>query len=540
MTDFKKLDTELQKAKKEKITYSLDAPGTIDVLEADNKLVYLTDKLELVDQVKDENEVYSPPPKGSIPYLIANADKVFDYLKEFKANPQHGVKLYEELITYHKNISDLPHEVYYDLLVLWDFHTYLLDKLHFSPIIYLYAVKERGKSRTGKGCIYVSRRGVWTETVREADIIRWGNDHRAALGFDVKDAPKKFERANCDDHILARFEKGTKSSRTLWPERGAFRDTKTFNLFGPTIISTNRPVDDILESRSISIDMKLSNRIFNNPVIPEDAFDFKCKLTAFRILYYEDKLVEVDKPSTGRLGDILGSLYKIVLTYFPDKKESFFKFLKKVEARKKDDATDTLEAKIFEIVINMENQVDKGFLPVETIARKFNEGKEDRFVLPEDTIGKILRGLGFEKKRTADKRGIYYDLDLIEKLKLNYGLDVPNDTSDTDTNIPNNDSQSPKDRGVSKTASQESQESLKLNKTIDELNRDDQLTLGQAILGKGRGGEMNKRRGRFTVDDLAESGECPCDICSSQDDGDTLLDRQKLNEACTDDTEEEE
>ena len=421
----------------------------------------------MIDSVKHNDELFVPPPLNSIPYLIADAEKVLGYLEEYRENPHHALDLYEELIAYHQNISELPHEVYYDLLVLWDIHTYLIDKIHFSPILYLYAVKERGKSRTGKGLIFVSRRGVWTETVREADIIRWGNDHQAALGFDVKNAPKKFERANCDDLILARFEKGSVSSRTLWPEKGAFRDTKTFNLFGPTIIATNRPVDDILESRSISIDMKPTSRRFNNPVVSESAFDLKCKLAAFRILHYKDELMEADKPASGRLGDIVSSLHKIVLTFFPNKKESFFKFLKTVESRKKDDATDTLEAKIIEIVIAIENQVDGGFLSVETITREFNKGKEDKFALPEDTIGKILKGLGFEKKRTADKRGIYYNLELIEKLKLNYGFNVSNDTSDTETDIPSTDKAAPSvDSGIPETESHESQVSLDLGKEI--------------------------------------------------------------------------
>ena len=463
MDNFEGIDEKL-KAKKsskkqneEKIIYSLDAPETIEVLLDGNNLVYLTESLETVDRIIKDGLTYAPPPKDSIPYLIASREKVFQYLESFKANKNHAVELYDEIISYHRGISDLPHEVYYDLLVLWDFHTYLLGKLHFSPIIYLYAVKERGKSRTGKGCVYISRRGVWTETVREADIIRWGNDHKAALGFDVKDAPKKFQRANCDDLILARFEKGSSSSRTLWPDKGPFRDTKTFNLFGPTIIATNRPVDDILESRAISVDMKPTGRVFNNPVTPEAAFELKCKLAAFRILHYKDKLVETDKPSSGRLGDILSPLYKIVLTYFPDKKEQFLKLLKIVEAQKKDDATETLEAKILEVVINQEDQVDSGFLAVEVITRKFNEGKDDRFALKEDAIGKILRGLGFENKRTARKRGIYYDLDLIEKLKQNYGLNDTNDTSDTETGIPNKDSDPSEDSSIPETESHESQ-----------------------------------------------------------------------------------
>ncbi len=35
-----------------------------------------------------------------------------------------------------------------------------------------------------------------------------------------------------------------------------------------------------------------------------------------------------------------------------------------------------------------------------------------------------------------------------------------------------------------------------------------------------------------TIKDLVDLDKCPCDMCSSQDDEDAHLDRQKLDEAC--------
>lgn len=35
----------------------------------------------------------------------------------------------------------------------------------------------------------------------------------------------------------------------------------------------------------------------------------------------------------------------------------------------------------------------------------------------------------------------------------------------------------------------------------------------------------------ITVDEMAESGECPCEVCSSQDDEQSLLDRQSVEES---------
>lgn len=400
---------------------ALDLEGVVDVLDAGDRLVYLTESGEIKDKILIGDVTYTPPPKSNTPYLFPEKDRVLNLIND--TSDSSDSDLYIHLLSYHKRISDLPNELFYDLLVLWDFHTYLIDKLHFSPILYLYAVKERGKSRTGKGCLYVSRRGVFTETVREPDIIRWGNDHKAALGFDVKDFAKKIKRANCDDLLLARYERGSSSSRTLWPDKGAFRDTKTFKLFGATIVMTNRPVDDILESRTISIDMKPSSRTFNDPVLPEDALDLKARLTAFRFKHKDTMFIKLDKPLPGRLGDIVSPLQQIVHTFFPEKLDNFTKLLRLIAEKKQEEATDSFEAQVVEAVLRLEQQVFEGFLTVDLVAKTFNEGKDERFAVRNETIGRILRGLGFASRRTTGgKRGIYYDPELVKSVASQYGI----------------------------------------------------------------------------------------------------------------------
>ena len=413
--------------------YALDVEGVVDVLDAGDKLVYLTTEGEVKEKIVLNDITYSPPPKNEIPYLLPDKERVLSLINDSSdtSDTDKDIPLYTQLLNYHKEISDLPNELYYDLLVLWDFHTYLIEKIHYSPILYLYAVKERGKSRTGKGCIYVARRGIFAETVREPDLIRWGNDHRAVIGFDAKDFPKKIQRANCDDLILARFEKGATASRTLFPERGAFRDTKTFKLFGPTIVMTNRPVDDILESRTISIDMKPSIRKFNHPVLPEDALELKAQLTAFRFRKRDINFPENDKPADGRLGDILSPLSDIATVCFPNKLDLFTRLVKLIGQQKKEDAVDTFEAQVVEAVMNAEAQVVDGFVSVELIASLFNEGKNENFAVKTETIGRILRGLGFTSRRTTGgKRGIYYDPEMVKTVAYQYGL-VDMDVSHT-------------------------------------------------------------------------------------------------------------
>lgn len=409
------------KTRKSDNILALDVEGVVDVLDVGKNLVYLMETGQILEKIVADGITYTPPPKSEIPYLFARKDEVLTLIHG--SSDGSDSDLYVRLREYHERISDLPNPLYYDLLVLWDFHTYLLEKLQFSPILYLFAVKERGKSRTGKGCLHVSRRGIFTETIREPDVIRWGNDHKATLGFDVSDFPKKVERANCDDLILSRFERGSTASRTLWPEKGAFRDTKSFKLFGGTIIMTNRPINDIIESRAISIDMKPSARMFNDAVLPEDALELKAKLTAFRFRNRATKLKETRKTLPGRLGDILSPLQQIVHTFFPEVTNNFELLTQIISSKKKEDATDTFEAQIIEAIINSESEVQEGFLAVEQVANLFNEGKSEKFAVRNETVGRVLKGLGFTPRRSAGgRRGIYYDPELVKSVAAQYGL----------------------------------------------------------------------------------------------------------------------
>jgi len=419
-------------AKESKVVYALDVEGVIDVLTDGSKLVYLTCELEVVESITLNGQLYQPPPNEKCPYLFPRKEEVLGLIKNW--NDSKTTQLYEDLRSYHKGISELPDEDFYDLLVIWDFHTWILEKSYYSPFLYFYAVKERGKSRTVKGMVYVARRGIFTETVREADILRWGNDHKAVLGFDTRDFPKKIEKANCDDLILTRFERGAIASRTLWPEKGAFNDTKNFLLFGATVIATNRPVDDILESRAIPIGMKPTDMVFGKPVLPEDAIQLKTKLAAFRAVNYLKDLEEAEPQARGRLGDITLPLYQIVLSFFPDKESIFKRLLEKIQAQKKEQATDTLEAQILGTVIGLQAHVHEGKLSVEIITSTFNEGRKENFFITSQTVGNILKGLGFDKRRmTGGKSGIYFDPELVRKLALQYGLGENEDSEESES-----------------------------------------------------------------------------------------------------------
>ena len=140
--------------------------GLVDIVERDEAPLFLVrdgDRLETASDVLLDGERYLPPPRASLPFLLPRADEVLKWYEE-----DSDEELYKALLKYHRGISELPSKRHYDLLVAWDFHSYMLEPVQYSPMTWFFAVPERGKSRTGKGMIYVAFRGVHVESLRDA------------------------------------------------------------------------------------------------------------------------------------------------------------------------------------------------------------------------------------------------------------------------------------------------------------------------------------------------------------------------------------
>ena len=408
--------------------YSASFPDLVDIVEDNGGSAFLVkekDSLKVIKRIEKEDITYLPPPKENIPWLLPSGERVLDYYGLDKAlgNKTADSFLYDELVSYHKAISELPNEEYYDLIAAWILHTYLLESVKYSPIICLFAIPERGKTRTGQGMIYLAYHGIHVESLRDAYLVRVANDLKASLFFDVMNVWHKAEKNGTEDILLHRFERGAKVPRVLYPEKGPLRDTVYYSVFGPTIISTNEGLHRILETRAISINMPQSIRGFENDVSPESAIALKEHLVSFRARHLQEALSDIPKPARGRLGDILKPLHQMILLARPEKEVSFLKLVKRIEEDRLIEKTGSLEAEILKEVINLQESVNRSILPVKDITDALNTGKIDKYQLSYQRIGRRLSAMGFKKVKTVEgSSGIIFDEETIERLKASYGL----------------------------------------------------------------------------------------------------------------------
>ncbi len=409
-----------------------DFPGLVDIIEVEGKPAFLMVKdgeLCWNETTEVEGQKYLPPPREHLPWLLPSGYEVLKHYQELKVQGETWVHaLCSEVFDLLHSTSEMPSEDYYqELLIPWVLHTYLLEHFHYSPILCLYAVPERGKSRTGKALAYHSYRGVVVETLRESNIIRLATDCKATIFFDTMGLWRKVERNQSEDVILARYERGSVVPRVLYPERGPFKDTRNYKVFGPTIIATNENIHHILETRAIVINMPEASRRFENNITPEIALPLREKLVAFRAYYLDKPLPQAPKPAQGRLGDILQPLYQVVrLVRGQEGDPSFLGFVAKLEEDRRMERSDTLEAQVVRAILALENKVERGILPVQLITDTLNRTRPQGKELTPEKIGRLLNSLGLDKGRTNDgHKAITWDARKISLLQARYGLKKP-------------------------------------------------------------------------------------------------------------------
>jgi putative DNA primase/helicase len=396
--------------------------GLVDIVEHQGNTAFLVIEdsgLKILSQVKRGDDTFLPPAFKQIPWMMPRGEEV---VKRF-SEQESIADLYDDIKAYHQGISELPGETYYDLLTAWDFHTYLQEHIQHSPIMYFFAVAERGKSRTGKGMIYIAHRGLHVESLREAYLARVASNFQAAIFFDVIDIWKKASRANTTDILLHRFEKGATVPRVLHPDRGPFADTVYYKVFGPTIIATNETSPEVLESRAVQINMPLSRRNFETDVTPELGRPLKERLTAFRARYLGTSLPEAPKSVSGRLGDILRPLVQVIRLVRPEREAALINLIEALQKQKRSRQGETLEGLIFSALIGLEGKVSGGRLSVQDITAAYNQDKSEKFQINEKIVGRRLAAMGFQKTPIGKgNSAIFWNDELINMLCSYYGI----------------------------------------------------------------------------------------------------------------------
>lgn len=393
-------------------------PGLVDIVDRDGDLLYLVKngaEVELQGDVKLDGKTYVPPPREQLPYLIPEWREV-----EYAYSDDDAQTLFEDILRYTKKHYYCDNEGWHVLDTAWLFHTYDLEKCDYSGYLYLLGLPERGKTQAIKTLQYAAFRGIHVETLTEAQVIRLASNVKATLFFDVLDLWRKAQRNNCEDILLQRFERGATVLRVLYPDRGPFKDTKYFDIFGATVIATNEAIHEILETRSFPRIMPLAETVFPRPT-QQEGLALRNRLVAWRAKELGEPVPGVSDLALRRLNDISKPILSVTKRVVPEYEESFCQLVGELEKQKRDSKADSREGQILKAVIDLQ-QEGKSIALVSEVTEKVNQGRDPKYPLGPVSVGKNLKKLGLAGDR--DNKGRFYFLqpEKIQQLSIDFGL----------------------------------------------------------------------------------------------------------------------
>lgn len=440
----KKIVEELY-GKEKKPIYTANFEGLCDLVLNDDEVKFLTLENEIKDQVPLNGKLYFPPDYEKLGFELPIYNLINKYYNNHTTYNNNTItdvtavsnedkrpekpkcsecpKLFQKLWEFHYKSAEPPDEKIYNLIVAFDFHTHLIEKFEYSPILVFVGLPEKGKSLMGESIISVARRGIMRPTMTEAALLREATDQKATLLFDMTDFWKTIETINAKDVILSRFKRGLKVPRVKNPEKGAFQDMVYYDVFGSTLITSNESLAQVLETRALSFIFQESQKDFSGLIDKKEALDLKNQLVAWRLAHFNNKLPNIPKLVKGRLGDILRPLHQIILMTDPTREIDFKLLVKDIEKNKQITKSDTVEADLLLAIIESSEKVHNAALAVKEITDKYNSEKSDKEKLTYQKVGRTLDLMGFQKGKTGTgASAIIWNEGINSKLIIEYNL----------------------------------------------------------------------------------------------------------------------
>jgi len=411
----------MKKSKETEKKISARLPKLVDLVSDKGRPIYLfllDDGLVTTDEI---NETV-PPKREQIPFALVEAEEVKRRFRD-----DNDEELFAAVDRYLRRFAHLSDDQRL-ILTAYVFASYIQDHkdVQYLPIIYLYAVHERGKTRAGQAAIYLMYRGLHMVDIREANVFRHAEYFAASIFFDLMDVGKKLDRNDSHDVILHRCEKGAIVTRTN-PDKPPFQDQKNYQVYGPTILASNEAVHAILESRCLPISMANRPGRYEKPT-PDKAADLKARLTAWRARSMFRELPTIDYPEiSGRLWDITDPLFRVCALVSPGRLEALRQAVINIDIAKKEEAQSTLEGRIVKAIIDLSiDPVGAGApdwtIAIQDITDALNQGRPDNYKIGNERVGRKVKAMSIPRVRTGARRYAAMTVEIYEILLQQYGF----------------------------------------------------------------------------------------------------------------------
>jgi len=321
-------------------------------------------------------------------------------------------KVKDEFMTY----IEFSDERLYDFLALWSIGTYFFPLFNAYPYVYVGGISQSGKTKLLTLCSCICFNSIPSANMTTATIYRLIQNNRCSLLIDeTEQLSSRYRAADFRNILLNGYKKGLRTYRTRRTQDGNFVP-ESFEVYGPKMLANIEGLEDVLESRCITIIMQRgSNREITNKEVGENdpvwqqirdlIYPFLMKnWKEIRRTYSE---FENDTTLACREWELWKPIFS--LGKFFDSTDLLERMktlaLEKSEESRRDDL-DTHEFVLVEVLLSLLEE--DGFYRLGEIRNGMAFHFENSNWLTERYIGRLLRRLGFSNRRRVGSGTEYF------------------------------------------------------------------------------------------------------------------------------------
>lgn len=344
-------------------------------------------------------------------------------LGRFKGEYGDIEELFNEIKAFFMEHLDVRNDLLYDVYAAFVLMTWRVEDFKVVPYQMFLGPLASGKTR-GLECFnFLCYRALSSVTMSAASIFRTLEAWHCTLLLDETEVYGRESMVEVLALLNAGYRRGQYAIRIEKLE-GEVPQIAMFDTFGPKVLAGTEELAATLQSRAILTTMSKNVKHVRLFIDEEKAQELRNKLLLYRFRELGHKS-EFDVSTlngyftNSRVIELFVSLLEVAPTQ--ETRDHLIQCMRLITQTRFDEEQVSIEAQIFEAILNSADQVDSGKLSVRTVTERFNVGLPEKEQVTTRFIGRKVTALGFEKcKLTGGLRGFYWNVDLVERLRARY------------------------------------------------------------------------------------------------------------------------
>ena len=334
-------------------------------------------------------------------------------------------KLHSELRDFTVEHVDIPSdERYYDAITCWLMADWVQDWFNVATYLHFHGPSGSGKSRALEILQTLGYRVLISPSISAPALYRTIETFRSTFLVDEAELYSGEGLEEGRREVLSILNAGYRRGQFAIRSDQKGETIRLFNVWGFKALASIQSLPETLQNRCIRVPMMRATRPVRRRIDEEWAETIRNKLLMYRFDHLlkkpEPGLNPIDVPD-GRIVEIFTPLVLVA----PDGKveQRLINLARDIYMAMVEEEQTTQEAQVF-ISLLSAMRPGEPTVPLSDIADKYNEGKPKTEQISNQSVGYILKRLGFRKRRDSKTGRVAAVIDdrLITRLKVRYSI----------------------------------------------------------------------------------------------------------------------